>query len=245
MAWGCCGCCGCQAESPHVLRDLDSGGQLQSSALPPAPPPTPPWRTMADTPKPSSSTAVLQVSMLTLSSCCTNGACGKVGQLSRKKPTRDGQVLMATQGSPIIGPDTLPLHTPRLTPGFTKRPWEESPSAQGNPQTCTDAHSNPEEGRGEVMATEPHRNVKAARHGAVLLLLVVGCCLLAVGCWLLVAGCCVRGVGSVRAPRCCGCGSWQGCSEGRLVREKVRKECSCVVSRSARCRTWRDEHEVF
>ena len=28
---------------------------------------------------------------------------------------------------------------------------------------------------------------------------------------------------------------------GRMVREKVRKECPCVVSRSARCRTWRDE----
>ena len=31
---------------------------------------------------------------------------------------------------------------------------------------------------------------------------------------------------------------------GRLIQEKVRKECSCVVSGSARCRTWRDEDEV-
>ena len=31
---------------------------------------------------------------------------------------------------------------------------------------------------------------------------------------------------------------------GRLVREKVRKECPCVVSDSARCTTWRDEDEV-
>ena len=32
---------------------------------------------------------------------------------------------------------------------------------------------------------------------------------------------------------------------GRLVREKVRKECPCVVSDSARCRTWYAEDEVF
>ena len=32
---------------------------------------------------------------------------------------------------------------------------------------------------------------------------------------------------------------------GRLVREKVRKECSCVVSGSARCGAWRAEDEVF
>ena len=31
---------------------------------------------------------------------------------------------------------------------------------------------------------------------------------------------------------------------GRLVREKVRKECSCVVSGSARCTTWLDEDGV-
>ena len=32
---------------------------------------------------------------------------------------------------------------------------------------------------------------------------------------------------------------------GRLVREKVRKECPCEASDSARCKTWRSEDEVF
>ena len=31
---------------------------------------------------------------------------------------------------------------------------------------------------------------------------------------------------------------------GRLIQEKVRKECSCVVSGSATCTTLRDEDEV-
>ena len=31
---------------------------------------------------------------------------------------------------------------------------------------------------------------------------------------------------------------------GRLVREKVRKECSCVLSGSAKCGAWRAEDEV-
>ena len=31
---------------------------------------------------------------------------------------------------------------------------------------------------------------------------------------------------------------------GRLIQEKVRKECPCVVSGSARCTTLRDKDEV-
>ena len=31
---------------------------------------------------------------------------------------------------------------------------------------------------------------------------------------------------------------------GRLIQEKLRKECPCVVSGSARCTTLRDEDEV-
>ena len=31
---------------------------------------------------------------------------------------------------------------------------------------------------------------------------------------------------------------------GRLIQEKVRKECPCVVSGSARCTTLRDEDET-
>ena len=31
---------------------------------------------------------------------------------------------------------------------------------------------------------------------------------------------------------------------GRLMQDKVRKECPCVVSGSAKCTTWRDEDEV-
>ena len=38
-----------------------------------------------------------------------------VGQHSRKRPTRGGEVLRATQKSPIIGLDTLPLQTHQAT----------------------------------------------------------------------------------------------------------------------------------
>ena len=59
-----------------------------------------------------------------------SGVRGGVGQLTRRWPTRDGQVLPATtpEGvSPIIGLVTLPLQTPGATrngdpwqaPGFT------------------------------------------------------------------------------------------------------------------------------
>ena len=53
--------------------------------------------------------------MLTTVTLCTGGVRRGVGQLSRRRPTRDGHILRATTpegASPIIGPGTLPQQTP-------------------------------------------------------------------------------------------------------------------------------------
>ena len=81
-----------------------------SAPFPPAPSGNPLWGSRAP--------PQTDVMLTAVSSVQGSGVRGGVGQLTRRWPTRDGHILRATtpEGvSPIIGPGTLPLQTPRAT----------------------------------------------------------------------------------------------------------------------------------
>ena len=113
---------------------------------------SPPWRTLAETPRPPPRVGIKK--NLAESFFVQFGVRGGVGQLFRRKPTRDSQVLRATRRSPIIGLDTLPLQA-------STRPAASPAAAAGVPTTARPACLLLDEGSWSCLSALPFASVLA------------------------------------------------------------------------------------
>ena len=150
------------------------------------------WRTMADTLKPSISTAALHVGNVEPRSASVQvGIRGCVWVSSSRRKARRATDKSSRQLDPSSNLSRC-FHKPMADSKLHQRPWERSPTVQGSLPTCTDARTP----RGKsVMATgAPLPRQKGQPWCGVgccwLLLVVVGwcgcCCVLLV----VVVGCC-------------------------------------------------------